>query len=150
MTTSNRSATLNKSHRVLKRTYKHAPTKGEQPVLESLLFACCLENTRHEVAREAFAKVRQAFFDWNEIRVSTAKELAEVMDRLPEPLEAATRLKSILQCVFESDYSFELEQLKKQNLGAAVKRLQKLQGATPFNVAFTTQVALGGHAIPVD
>ncbi len=59
-------------------------------------------------------------------------------------------MKSILQSVFESDYSFELEHLKKQNIGAAVKRLQKLHGATPFGVAYATQMSLGGHAIPLD
>ena len=52
--------------------------------------------------------------------------------------------------MFESDYSFDLEHLKKQNIGAAVKRLQKLHGATPFGVAYATQMALGGHSIPVD
>ncbi len=72
------------------------------------------------------------------------------MANLPEPLEAAARLKGVLQSVFESDYSFDLEHLKKQNIGVAVKRLQKLQGATPFNVAYATQTALGGHSIPVD
>ena len=150
MTTPNRAALLNKTHKVLKRTYKHTPTKGDQPLLDALLFACCLENTPHEMAQTALAKVRGAFFDWNEIRVSTAKELAEVMHELPEPLEAASRLKGVLQSVFESDYSFELEHLKKQNIGAAVKRLQKLQGASAFNVAYATQTSLGGHSIPVD
>jgi hypothetical protein len=150
MTTPNRAATLNKAHKVLKRSYTYHPVKGEQPVLESLLFACLLENARHDVARQAFAKVQAAFFDLNEIRVSTVKELAEVMDALPEAMEAAARLKGVLQSVFESDYSFDLESLKKQNIGAAVKRMQKLQGATAFNVAYTTQTALGGHSIPVD
>jgi endonuclease-3 len=150
MTTTNRAALLNKIHKVLKRTYKHTPTKGDHPLLESMLFACCLENTRHDVAQAGFAKVRAAFFDWNEIRVSTVKELAEVMNNLPEPAAAAARLKGILQSVFESDYSFDLEQLKKQNIGAAVKRLQKLPGTTPFGVAYATQTALGGHAIPID
>jgi endonuclease III len=150
MTTSNRAALLNKIAKVLKRTYKPVAPRGEQPLLEALLFACCLENTRQEPALAAFDKVRAAFFDWNEIRVSTVKELAEVMDCLGQPTEGAARLKGVLQSVFESDYSFELESLKKQNIGTAVKRLQKLQGATPFGVAYATQTALGGHSIPVD
>jgi hypothetical protein len=150
MSTPNRAATLTKTHKVLKRLYKHTPLKADQPVMESLLFACCLENARYDAAQQAVVNVQAAFFDWNEIRVSTVKELAEAMDKLPEPLEAGARLKGVLQSVFESDYSFDLEQLKKQNIGAAVKRLQKLQGATPFNVAYATQMALGGHSIPVD
>jgi endonuclease III len=150
MSTPTRASLLNKLHKVLRRTYKHAPLKGDQLLLESLLFASCLENAHQEVARQAFTKVQDAFFDWNEIRVSTVKELAEVLSALPEPCESAARLKGILQSVFESDYSFDLEHLKKQNIGAAVKRLRKLQGATPFGVAYATQTALGGHAIPVD
>jgi len=150
MSTPNRAALLTKTHKVLKRVYKTAPPKNDQPLLESLLFASCLENARHDVAQQAFEKLRAAFFDWNEIRVSTVKELAEVIDALPEPAEAAARVKGILQSVFESDYSFELETLKKQNIGAAVKRLQKLQGASNFNVAYATQTALGGHSVPVD
>jgi hypothetical protein len=150
MSTPNRATLLNKLFRVLKRTYKHAPLKGDQPLFEALLFASCLENAHQELAQQAFTKVQDAFFDWNEIRVSTVKELAEVLSSLPEPSEAAARLKGILQSVFESDYSFELEHLKKQNIGAAVKRLRKLQGATPFGVAYATQTALGGHAIPLD
>jgi hypothetical protein len=150
MSTPNRAALLNKTHKVLKRTYKYNSVRGEQPLLESLLLACCLENARHDVAQETFAKLRSAFFDWNEIRVSTVKELAEVMHTLPDASAAAARLKGILQSVFESDYSFDLEHLKKQNIGQAVKRLQKLQGASAFGVAYATQSALAGHSIPVD
>ncbi len=150
MSTTNRTALLNKLQRVLKKTYKPASTRGEHPLLETLLFACCLENAHHDVARETLDKLRASFFDWNEIRVSTVKELAESLSALPEPVAAATRLKGVLQAVFETDYSFDLEHLKKQNLGAAIKRLQKLPGASPFGVAYATQMALGGHSIPLD
>ena len=150
MSTTNRATLLTKTHKVLKRTYKHSPLKGEPVLLDSLLFAACLENARHDAALKAYDTLKRAFFDWNEIRVSTVKELAEVISDLPDANDAATRVKGILQSVFESDYSFDLEHLKKQNLGVAVKRLQKLQGGTPFVVAYATQSALGGHAIPVD
>lgn len=150
MSTTNRATLLTKTHKVLKRTYKHTPLKGEQVLLDSLLFAACLENARHDAAQKAYETLKRAFFDWNEIRVSTVKELAEVVADLPDANDAATRVKGILQSVFESDYSFDLEHLKKQNLGVAIKRLQKLQGGSPFVVAYATQSALGGHSIPVD
>ncbi len=73
-----------------------------------------------------------------------------MIDKVSEPLESAARLKSILQSVFESDYSFDLEHFKKQNIGAAVKRLHKVPLITPFVVGYATQTALGGHAIPLD
>ena len=94
--------------------------------------------------------MRTSFFDWNEIRVTTVKELAEVMSPLPDPSAAAANLKSVLQNTFESEYCFELETIKKKNLGDAIKRIQKLEGASPFVVAYATQVSLGGHSIPID
>ena len=150
MSTPSRAALLGKIHKVLKKHYKVVPDRGDHPVLDSLLFACCLENASHDHARQVFETMRSSFFDWNEIRVTTVKELSEVMHALPEPTEAAARLKGVLQSVFESEYSFDLDSLKKQNIGQAVKRLQKLDGATPFAIAYVTQMALGGHAIPLD
>jgi hypothetical protein len=150
MSSSNRVAILTKLHRVLKKHYKPTAPRGDQPVLETLLFACCLENTPHVVAERVFQSVRSSFFDWNEVRVTTVKELAEVMSDLPNAAAAATNLKSVLQHTFESEYSFELETVKKKNLGDAIKRLQKLEGASPFVVAYATQVALSGHSIPID
>ena len=150
MTTPNRAALITKIHKVLKKHYKASVPRGEQPLLESLLFACCLENAHIETAEKVFQTVKSAFYDWNEVRVTTVKELSEVMTLLPDPLAAAAHLKGILQTVFESEYAFDLESLKKQNIGQAVKSLHKLDGATPFNVAYATQMALGGHSIPLD
>src|ERR1700761_232549 len=131
----NRAALLTKIHKILKKHYKPVVPRGEQPVLESLLLACCLENAHFEMAEKVLQVVKTSFYDWNEVRVTTVKELSEVMHELPEPVKAAARLKGILQTVFESEYAFDLETLKKQNIGQAVKRLQKMEGATPFNVA---------------
>jgi endonuclease-3 len=57
-------------------------------------------------------------------------------------------LKRSLQSVFETYYSFDLEFLKKENLGKAVKELEKLDGVNDFALAYVTQNGLGGHAIP--
>jgi endonuclease-3 len=123
-------------------------------VFEQLLFACCLENAHYESAELAFAALAdpqaRIFFDWNEVRVSTVRELAEAMASLPDPPTAANRVKRVLQSIFESTYSFDLEELRKQNLGPAVDHLRKLDGTTNFSVAYVIQAALGGHAIPVD
>lgn len=150
MSSTNRTALLTKLHRVLKKQYKPAVPRGDRPVLETLLFACCLENAPHDVAERVFSAVRSSFFDWNEIRVTTVKELAEVMSDLPDANAAAANLKGVLQNTFESEYCFDLEGIKKKNLGDAIKRLQKLDGASPFVVSYATQVALGGHSIPID
>jgi len=149
MATTNRSALIVKLQKVLLKHYKPvAPV--ERPVLEQLLFACLLENAHYEPAEEALAAVTDAFYDLNEIRVSTAQELAQVFRRLPQAETAARRLRLALQNVFESSYAFDLENLRKLKLGQATEQLEKQAKVSPFAVAYVTQVSLAGHAIPMD
>lgn len=150
MTGSNRAAILSKVHKVLKKHYKPAVPPAERSVLEHLLYACCLENARVEAADEAFAKLKELFFDWNEVRVTTTTELAEVMASIPDAPAAATRIKKSLQSVFEASYTFDLDPLQKQNLGKAEKDLEKIVGSSAFVRAYVVQHALGGHSIPVN
>jgi endonuclease-3 len=149
MSTSNRAAKLTKTHKVLKKHYKPC-VPADRSVLEHLLYACCLEFTTPDVADEVFAKLQQAYYDWNEVRVTTVSELAEVMTTMNKSTEAASRLKRTLQSIFESYYSFDLEALKKENIGKAVKQLQRLDGVSDFAIAIVTQNSLNGHAIAVN
>ncbi|MBL8828072.1 MAG: hypothetical protein JNM18_13925 [Planctomycetaceae bacterium] len=149
MSTSNRAALFTKAHKVLKKYYK--PVEPiERPVLEHLLYACLLENTHYEQADKAFDLLKGSLFDWNEVRVSTVKELAEMVPFLPDAMAAVGNLRKVLFAVFESQYSYDLEPLKKLNLGVAQAKIQKYAGSTPFVVGYATQVTLGGHCIPID
>ena len=150
MTTPNRAAILTKLHKVLRKHYKPYAPPSDRSVLEHLLYASCLENARPEAADEALAKLKELYFDWNEIRVTTVSELAEVLSGLPDPTAAGQRIKRGLQSVFETGYQFDLEALRKQNLGKAEKDLEKVQGTTPFVRSYVAQNALAGHSIPVN
>jgi endonuclease-3 len=150
MATSNRAAVISKVHKVLKKHYKPSVPADERTLLENLLFAACLQNAPFEKATEAFGRVQSAFFDWNEVRVTTVSELADVVRELPDPTMTASHIKTTLQSIFESTYSFDLEHLKKQNIGQTVKQLQGYSGVSNFAVAYVTQHSLGGHAIPLD
>lgn len=146
----NRAALLTKLHKVLKKHYKPTTPPSGRTVLEHLLYACCLENARQEAADEAFAKLKELYFDWNEVRVTTVAELSEVMTGIPDAPSAAQRLKKALQSVFETVYDWTLEHLTKQNIGKSEKDLEKIHGITPFVKAYVIQSGLGGHAIPVN
>jgi endonuclease-3 len=150
MAAKNRAALINKVLKVVKKHYKPAAPAKERSLLEHLLLACCLENSPHDAAEKVFHILSTEYFDWNEVRVSTIRELTDALKPLNDAQEAATRLKRVLQSVFETHYSFDLEPLKKQNIGQAVKTLEKYNGSTPFVVAYVTQQALGGHSIPVN
>ena len=149
MNASNRQALINKTYKTLKKYYQPVAPPADRSLLEHLLYACCLENAKHESVDEVFARLEQNYFDWNEVRVTTIAELTEAMASLPDAAEASKRLKRTLQSVFETQYSFDLEFLKKQNLGKAMKELERYAGVTPFAVSYVAQNALGGHSIPV-
>jgi endonuclease III len=147
--TTNRSSLISKVYKVLKKHYKPIAPPADRAALEHLLYACLLENARHEAADEAFAKLKELYFDWNEVRVTTVTELAEGMSGIPDASAAAARVKRALQSIFEANYSFDIEAMKKQNLGKAEKDLEKVNGSTPFVRAYVAQNALEGHSIPV-
>jgi endonuclease-3 len=149
MSSPNRAALLTKLHKVLKKHYQPVPPAMGRSLLENLLYACCLENAHYVPAEQAYQALSTSFFDWNEVRVSTVKELSEVMKVLPEPGAAAAGLKRSLQGIFEATYSFDLEAWKKQNLGVAVQKLEKC-GCSPFVVSYIVQMSLGGHSVPLD
>lgn len=144
-----RTALIGKLFKVLKKHYRPVAPPQERSVLEHLLYGCLLENARDEAADEAFAKLKELYFDWNEVRVTTITELAEGMTGIPDAPAAAQRVKKALQSIFEATYSFDLEGLKKLNLSKAEKELEKINGTTPFVRAYVVQNALGGHSIPV-
>lgn len=150
MTAQNRGTRITKLLGQIKKQFKPVPVTKDRTLIEHLIFACLLENSPYEAAEEAFERLKTEYFDWNEVRVSTKRELAETLKGLNDPESAAERLKRTLHSVFESVYVYDLEHLKKQNLGQATKTIEKYEGTSPFTVAFVTQNALGGHAIPAN
>lgn len=148
MATNNRAAIIDKLQKVLKKHYEPV-TPPQRTLMENLLYACCLEDAPHDKADDCFAKVQASYFDWNEVRVTTGRELGEVFSGIPNSISNALNLKNTLQSVFESQYTFDLEPMRKQNLGKTVALLESYKGTTPFTIAYVTQMNLGGHAIPL-
>lgn len=150
MATTDRASQINKLFRAAKKKYSFVPPLSNRSVLEHALYACCLENGTYEAADEAFAKLEQKYFDWNEVRVTTTEELAETVKCLHRPMAGATSVRKTLHGIFETYYSFELDYLRKENLRKTVKQFEQMKNVTPFVVSYTAQVALGGHSIPLD
>jgi endonuclease-3 len=150
MATPNRGQILGKTFKVLKGLYTPVTPPADRDVLEHLIYGLCLENAPYEKADEAFAQLQESFFDWNEVRVTTVTELTEICRGLPNAAATASNIRRSLHSIFESQFSFDLEPLKKENIGKAVKQLQKYDGVTRFAVDYVVQHGLGGHSIPVD
>src|SRR5262245_21880535 len=112
-TITNKQRQLNQLFTALKKGHD-APDYEAMPVLEQFLYGICREGTTRHLADRAFQALREQFFDWNEVRVSSAREVEEALADLSEPEVRAERLISFLQEVFEADFSFDLEGLRKK------------------------------------
>jgi endonuclease III len=149
------SATTSKQHLLATlfstlRKYYSVGAPADRPVLEQMLYALLREGATHEEADAAFERLKSQFFDWNEVRVSSEHEVIEALAGLPDAAVRAERVISLLQEVFESTYSFDLESLHKKGLKQAAKQIGRYQAANDFTVAWVTQQTLGGQAIPID
>lgn len=150
MSTANRQDTIKKSFRVLKKKFKRHPVPSGRTVLEHLLYGSCLENATPVQADEAFGRLQTMFFDWNEVRVTTITELTEVMGKVNDAADAARRLRYTLHHVFEAHYEFDIEYLKKENIGQAIKILKGYHGITPFVINYVVRHGLDGHVVPLN
>lgn len=119
-------------------------------VLDHLLLGVLQEETSLPIAVNAYQNLRQGFFDFNEMRVSHPSEVVDYLQEVPNKENKARRVLDILQFVFETTYSFDLESMRRKPLKQAQKQLSKITGTSDFTVAATVQRALGGHAMPID
>src|SRR5688500_15980110 len=95
----NKQRTINHLFSTVGRGYK-AETVNLS-VLEQFLYAICREGTTREHADQAFAALKQKFFDWNEVRVSLMREVADALANLvPDADARAQRILDFLQEVF--------------------------------------------------
>ena len=147
---SDRAAILKKLLPAIKKQYKVVVPKHDRPVLETMLFAICLEDVSVEEGEHAFERLGQEFPDLNEIRVSSISEIERAFAGLPRSEWRAFHVRSVLQYVFEKSFAFEFEGLRKKTLELAQKQLAKIKHLSNFVRNYTLQSVIGAHQIPID
>ncbi|QDT41286.1 hypothetical protein Pan241w_13460 [Gimesia alba] len=150
ISTSDKQAICKKLIALLKKRYSATLPKYDRPVLETILHAICLENTTNSQADEVFDALLEGFHDLNEIRVSTISELESCFSAVGDAEWRAYRIRSVLQYVFDKEYCFDLELMRKKTLEQAQKQLTRMKSLTPFVINHTLQVILGSHLVPAD
>ena len=159
----NKQQLLTQAQNLLKKRFPlPTPEPAEpRPLLEELIYATCREGNTPADADAGYVRLRKIFPDWNEVRVSTVQEVADVLrppsgaaDKRLESVSSGTRAKRIialLQEVFEDKYAFDLSDLSKKGLKDTARKLRFYkEGVDDYAVAWVIQRTLGGHAIPLD
>ncbi|MDO5565744.1 MAG: hypothetical protein Q4G59_03735 [Planctomycetia bacterium] len=119
-------------------------------VLEHLVYAAFLENASFEAANQCFSVLESYFVDWNEIRVSTARELGEVFASVYQPERTGERIRRILQYIFESLYKFDLEEFRARGPVEMLEYLQSIPYSTDFISSYTVNTVFKMQDIPLD
>lgn len=149
--TVDRQKVLTKLTKQLKKEFGRLPRKRDAlPVLETMLYAVCLEDASPDDADVVFERLQNDFFDWNEVRVSTISELEPTFEGLPDPARRAMRVRYLLYYVFDHQFSYDFDSLKRKPLELVHKQLSKIKHLTPFARNYLLQNSLGTHVLPVD
>lgn len=148
--TADRQAILKKLLPLVKKEYTVTIPKLDRPVMETMIYAVCLENASVAQADAAYERFGQLFPDLNEARVSSISELEPAFEGLEATEVRGFRVRSILQYVFDKTYNFELESLRKKTMELATKQLAKIRNLSPFIRSYTLQQVVGAHVLPFD
>jgi endonuclease-3 len=134
----------------LQKLYGKSVPRIELSVVETMLFAVCLEDNPWGLAETSLKNVLGSYFDLNEIRVSSVSELEQTLAPLRDADWKGLRIRSVLRYVFETTYSYDFEKLRRQTLEQAVKTLKKVNDITPFIRDFLLHEILGSHVVCLD
>ncbi len=134
----------------LKKEFGGLPKRESLPVLESLIYAICLEDVSYEEADAAYSKLVSSYHDWNEIRVTTISELESVFTGIENGEWRAMRIRHLLYYIFDHQYSYDFDGIKKKSQELIHKQLTKIKHLTPFVRNWLLQNSLGNHVIAQD
>ncbi len=144
-----------KLYRSLKK--KHAKVKKREfdDPAKAIVYAIVSENMRESAAKSVFKKMEAHFVDSNDLRVSRAEEIHDVIDSESGDSESgdsekiASKLTEFLGAVFIKYDTVNLKELKEIGKRQARKDLEGLGMLSRFVICYCFLTSLGGHAIPL-
>ncbi len=141
---------LRKLFRGLKRVHpKVEKTPFDDPA-EALICGIISENMRESSAQKALKEIKGAFVDWNDLRVSQAEEIVEVLGEDTASSRAtAFALTTALRGIFDEHHKISLQTLKKLGKRPARQGIEKIEGVSRFVVNYCMLTSLQAHAIPL-
>ena len=122
----------------------------ELPVLVTLIYAICLEDTTFVEADLFYERIGTEFHDFNEARVSSITELSRVFLKSPSAEWKAFRLRNLLGHVFESFYAFDFDSLLRKSNAQANRLLGRVPELSYFARNFALSHCMGIHILPLD
>lgn len=141
---------LHKLYRSLKRKYPRPQKVIYDEPTDALVYAIVSEDMSKTAAESAIKRFADNFVDWNDLRVSLAKQIVEALGAdTPVTRNIASALTRVLRAVFNKYNTFSLKALKKIGKRPAKQALEKMDGTTHFAVNYCMLTSLQAHSIPL-
>lgn len=149
-TFSERAAQLQKARRALRREFGKCEVDGVDDVARQLLRLVLMEEATASAVQDAERRIDAAFVDLNELRVSLAKEIAEVMPRMPHAEEKAARLVRLFNAMFLKHNTMDWSFVRTLGVRDLRQYVERVDGGGPVLAAAAVLLFTDGHAVPAD
>lgn len=122
-----------------------------EPLVDELVYSFLLWEATSGQARNAFKRLKDAYIDYNELRVSLPGETTLILgERYPRGEERSARLRATLFDLYKREYAVTLKSLADGAKRDVRTYLESLDGIPTFVVDRVMQQCFGAHAIPTD
>ncbi len=136
--------------RTLSRKYPKVQKVSHEQVVDAVVYAAISAELSEKATDAAIKRLADYFIDWNDLRVSRAEEIVEVLGKdAPLTRDIALTITRVLQGIFNEYHRVSLEALKKIGKRPARQALEKIDGISRFVVDYCMLTSLQGHAIPL-
>lgn len=130
--------------------YKGEERDELEPITE-LVVSFLVWNATAKQADTAFGKVMAQVVDLNELRVSHASEVVELIGvRYPDAQRRSIRLLESMMEIFEREHDYKMTSVASRSKREQRDYLDTLPGIPSFVAARVALLACGCHAMPVD
>ena len=141
---------INSLYRSLKRKNQKVSQPQHEQVIDALVCAIICEKMSEKETEVALKRFNEYFVDMNDLRVSRAEEIIEMLGgNTPITTNITSTITRILRSVFNQYNRVDLEGLKKIGKRPARQALEKLDGISSFIVDYCMLTSLQSHAIPL-
>ena len=137
-------------YRTLSQKHLKSQKVSHEQVVDAIIHALVNEHLTEQEAESAMQRFAGYFVDWNDLRVSRAEEIAEVLGGdTPAARAAASAIIRVLNSIFNEYHKVSLETMRKVGKRPAKQALEKIDGISRFAVDYCMLTSLHGHAIPL-
>lgn len=142
---------INSITRYVSSTYKKGSEFKSYPreILDLVIFHKIHFFMMAPVALQSYRRLKSNFVDWNEVRISSVREIQEVLGSSPDTLEIAIFIKNLLEFLHQRRHSMDMEFLAEENITEIRRFLRQVSGMDATTINLVLRLRKDYPVIPI-